>query len=96
MQQVPLFEAKNNLSFFVHLAEEGERIEITRHGKSVAALVNTQLQDINPTDEKNPFYLAYQNLQKKLSTDDFTESDWDQAFNIKRSKSSVRNSEEFE
>ena len=44
MRQVPLFEVKNKLSFFVQLAEQGERIEITRHGKTSAVLVGAESQ----------------------------------------------------
>ena len=44
MRQIPLFEVKNKLSFFVQLAEQGERIEITRHGKTSAVLVGAESQ----------------------------------------------------
>jgi len=96
MQQIPLFEVKNKLSFFVDLAEQGERIEITRHGKSVAAIVNTEDASLSPNNEQNPFYLAYLDLQKKIKKLSFSDSEWDDAFNIPRSKSSVRHSEDYE
>lgn len=97
MQKIPLFEAKNKLSFFVHLVEQGERIEITRHGKSVAAIVNPdeQSQEVNP-DMKNPFYLAYLDVQKKLKALSFSEADWETTFNIPRVKTSARHPEDFE
>jgi prevent-host-death family protein len=39
MKEVGAFEAKNKLSALLDLAEKGEEIVITRHGKEVARLV---------------------------------------------------------
>lgn len=39
MKEVGAFEAKNTLSALLDLAEAGEEIVITRHGKEVARLV---------------------------------------------------------
>ena len=39
MKEVGAFEAKNTLSALLDLAERGEEIVITRHGKEVARLV---------------------------------------------------------
>jgi prevent-host-death family protein len=39
MREVGAFEAKNKLSELLDLAERGEEIVITRHGKEVARLV---------------------------------------------------------
>lgn len=39
MKQVGAFEAKNKLSELLDLAESGEEVVITRHGKEVARLV---------------------------------------------------------
>ena len=39
MRQVGAFEAKNTLGHLLDLAEGGEEIVITRHGKEVARLV---------------------------------------------------------
>lgn len=50
MKQVSVGEAKNKLPLFLHLAEGGEEIQITRHGKMVAY--------INGADQK-------QHLNKK-------------------------------
>lgn len=38
MKEVGAFEAKNKLAELLHLAEKGEEIIITRHGKQVARL----------------------------------------------------------
>jgi prevent-host-death family protein len=39
MKEIGAFEAKNKLSALLDLAERGEEIVITRHGKEVARLV---------------------------------------------------------
>jgi prevent-host-death family protein len=39
MREVGAFEAKNKLSELLDLAEDGEEIVITRHGKQVAKLI---------------------------------------------------------
>lgn len=39
MREVGIFDARNALSALVELAEKGEEITITRHGKPVAKLV---------------------------------------------------------
>jgi antitoxin Phd len=40
-RKVSVAEAKNNLPSIIHEVEEGSRVEITRHGKSVAVVVAT-------------------------------------------------------
>ena len=40
MQSIPIFEAKNKLPLYIHMVEQGESFEITRHGKPVAYLVS--------------------------------------------------------
>ena len=42
MKEVGAFEAKNKLSELLDLAERGEEITITRHGRPVARLVPAQ------------------------------------------------------
>lgn len=39
MREIGAFEAKNKLGQLLDLAEQGEEIAITRHGKEVARLV---------------------------------------------------------
>lgn len=41
MHDVPLFEAKNRLTALVHEVEEGNSVQLTRHGKAVAVLVGS-------------------------------------------------------
>ena len=41
MNTVPVYEAKNKLPFFIHQAEQGNPLAITRHNVSVnSSLVN--------------------------------------------------------
>lgn len=97
MRNIPLFEVKNKLSFFVHLAEQGESIGITRHGKTSAVLVSADSQEtLTSSYTKSPFYLAYLNFRKKLDFDSFTEEEWKNTFDIKRNQTVVRHPEDFE
>jgi len=96
MQRVSLYEAKNNLSLFVHLAEQGERIEITRHGKTAAMLTCAEENNGTIFDEKSPFYLAYLDLRKKLASSDFSQKEWNDIFLMERNKSVLRHPEDFE
>lgn len=40
MSSIALFDAKNRLTNIVHQVENGEAVELTRHGKSVAVLMD--------------------------------------------------------
>jgi prevent-host-death family protein len=42
MKEIGAFEAKNKLAYLLDLAEKGEEIIITRHGKQVARLGSLQ------------------------------------------------------
>ncbi|MBR6583283.1 MAG: type II toxin-antitoxin system prevent-host-death family antitoxin [Treponema sp.] len=48
MQSIPIFEAKNKLPLYIHMVEQGESFEITRHGKPVAYLVSKDEKKKNP------------------------------------------------
>ena len=94
--QIPLFEVKNKLSTFVNLAKQGERIEITRHGKTAAVLVNAESLSLNEEITTAPFYIAYMDFRKKLEQEKFTEAEWKEGFEIERRKSLPRHPEDFE
>ena len=96
MRQIPLFEVKNKLSFFVDLAQQGERIEITKHGKTSAVLVGAENQTATDDISNSPFYLAYINFRKKMDFDSFSEEEWKKTFEIERRKSGLRHPEDFE
>ena len=42
MNTVPVFEAKNQLPLFIHQAEQGEPLAITRHNNIVAYLISKE------------------------------------------------------
>lgn len=43
----PISQAKNHLPAIIHAVEDGEAVELTRHGKPVAVLLSTaQYQDL--------------------------------------------------
>ena len=42
MNTVPVFEAKNKLPLFIHQAEQGEPLAITRHNNIVAYLISKE------------------------------------------------------
>lgn len=42
MIAVPIFDVKNRLPYFIHLVENGETVQITRHGKPVARIVSEE------------------------------------------------------
>ena len=44
----------------------------------------------------SPFYQAYLNFRKKLESDNFTDEEWKNAFEIKREKIIIRYPEDFE
>ena len=97
MRQIPLFEVKNKLSFFVDLAQQGERIAITRHGKASALLVSADNQTSSPEDMVNsPFFLAYRKFREKMDFDSLSEDEWNAAFEIEREKTELRHPKDFE
>ncbi len=59
-------EARSNLPTIVHQAEAGHEIELTRHGKPVAAVVS--LQDLERLRSERPrFHDAYRRFLAKHS-----------------------------
>lgn len=44
----------------------------------------------------SPFYKAYLNFRKKLESDNFSEEEWKDAFEIKRQKTIIHHPEDFE
>ena len=80
----------------MQLAEQGERIEITRHGKTSAVLVGAEQQPATDDISKSPFYLAYINFRKKMDFESFSEEEWKKTFEIERRKTDLRHPEDFE
>lgn len=98
MISIPMFEAKNKLTQFVHMIENGETdcVEITRHRKGVVVI--GKKDEFKTAEQPDPFFLAYTNFREKLiSTEtDFTEAEWHNYFDVPRTKSDLRHPEDFE
>ena len=94
MQSISVAMAKDKLPHYLHLAENGETIAITRHGKQVAIISGTALV----VDEPSSFELAYRRFRMQIEAEkDYTSEDWDECFNIPRSiQSGPRHPEDFE
>ncbi len=67
--QSSIVEAKNNLPKYIHEAEEGNDICITRHGKAVAMLVSIDRYKSKFTEEDNGLYGAIMAWRKQLDGD---------------------------
>lgn len=95
MISVPVVEAKNKLTFLIRMLENNiqDIIEITKHGKSVAVL--GKKDDFKPRQQENSYMRAYQNFRSKIKSE-LSLSEWEESFNIPRSKENIRHSEDFE
>lgn len=95
MISVPVVEAKNKLTFLIRMLENNiqDIIEITKHGKSVAVL--GKKDDFKPRQQENSYIRAYQNFRSKIKSE-LSLSEWEESFNIPRSKENIRHSEDFE
>ncbi len=67
--QSSIVETKNNLPKYIHEAEEGNDICITRHGKAVAMLVSIDRYKSKFTEEDNGLYGAIMAWRKQLDGD---------------------------
>ena len=67
--QSSIAETKNNLPKYIHEAEEGNDICITRHGKAVAMLVSIDRYKSKFTEEDNGLYGAIMAWRKQLDSD---------------------------
>lgn len=73
MREVGAFEAKNKLSELLDLAERGEEIVITRHGKEVARLVPPQRRP-NPEEAR----AAMERLRARAKREGHGPFDWEE------------------
>ena len=94
MQSVSVATAKDKLPFYLHLAEQGETIEITRHGKSIAVISKTP----GNTETASGFELAYQKFRTQLGAlQPFSEDEWKKYFEIPRTvQKGLRHEEDYE
>ena len=73
-------ETKNNLPKYIHEAESGNDICITRHGKPVAVLVSIERYENNFADDNDNLFSAIMAWRNKLNANDcdlFTDSEID-------------------
>ena len=72
---VPVFEAKNKLPFFIHMAETNGPVPITRHDQEVAYIISKADYDEmikSPKKEKSLVQKLRENREKYgLEDDDF-------------------------
>jgi prevent-host-death family protein len=73
MKEVGAFEAKNKLSELLDLAERGEEVVITRHGKEVARLVPPRNQP-----SREAARAAIQRLRDRAKQEHHGPFDWDE------------------
>ncbi len=93
MQSVSVAVAKDKLPFYLHLAEQGETIEITRHGKPIAFISKAQ----GSAETASSFELAYQKLRTQMNgLPAFSEEEWEKYFDIPRPiQQGLRHEEDF-
>ena len=94
MQSISVAMAKDKLPLYLHLAENGETIAITRHGKQIAVITGAA----PVAEEPSAFELAYRRFRMQIEAEkDYTDKDWDECFNIPRSiQPGPRHPEDFE
>jgi prevent-host-death family protein len=73
VKQVGAFEAKNRLSQLLDLAEQGEEIVITCHGKEVARLVPPKTA-VNRDEAR----AALQRLRERAKKENHGHFDWEE------------------
>lgn len=96
MIAVSVGEAKNRLPYFLHLAENGESIEITRHGKTVALISGHKKSLV--LSRKERFYSSLESWRKKYADCLFSNDEVDNIFKRDLSETSddaVRHPEDF-
>jgi|WetSurMetagenome_2_1015567.scaffolds.fasta_scaffold228998_2 prevent-host-death family protein len=64
--QAPLFEVKNKLSEYVHQAENGETIELTKHGETTVVLISRKEYEELTNSGKISFKSLYETWKKEF------------------------------
>ena len=94
MQSIPIFEAKNKLPLYIHMVEQGESFEITRHGKTVAYLVNKDEKKEEPQIDK--FELILKHWKEKYSDCFLSDEEEKEYFETPRKTTALRNLQDFD
>lgn len=76
MNTVPVFEAKNKLPLFIHQAEQGNPLAITRHNNVVAYLISKEDFEAFTSGGKKEKSLV-EKLQEKRKEYDLEDDDFD-------------------
>lgn len=96
MTAVPIYDVKNRLPYFIHLAENGETIQITRHGKPVARIISEKEVEQEQKTEGQIFMEKLLEWRERAS-DWLTDEAIDEVFNIPRTiESLIRHPEDFD
>ena len=99
MTAVPIFDVKNRLPYFIHLAENGETIQITRHGKPVARIISEKEVEQEQKTEGQVFMDRLMEGRERASDwlDTTINEEIDSIFNIPRTiEANIRHPEDFE
>lgn len=91
MQKMALYEVKNQLSRVIQNAENGEIIELTRHGKPAAIIIGVE-QFTEMKSQKPNFKSSYRRFRDKWFTcsAEWEEDDFVNLFENIRDRSSGR------
>ena len=76
MNTVPVYEAKNKLPLFIHQAEQGNPLAITRHNNVVAYLISKEDFEAFTSGGKKEKSLV-EKLQEKRKENDLEDDDFD-------------------
>lgn len=76
MNTVPVYEAKNKLPLFIHQAEQGNPLAITRHNNVVAYLISKEDFEAFTSGGKKEKSLV-EKLQEKRKAYDLEDDDFD-------------------
>ena len=76
MNTVPVYEAKNKLPLFIHQAEQGNPLAITRHNNVVAYLISKEDFEAFTSGGKKEKSLV-EKLQEKRKEYDLEDDDFD-------------------
>lgn len=96
MTAVPIFDIKNRLPYFIHLAESGETIQVTRHGKPVARIISEQ-EVLQEQKSDGQIFMDKVIQWRNNASDWLTNEAIDNVFNITRTaEPDIRHPEDFD
>lgn len=96
MTAVPIFDIKNRLPYFIHLAENGETIQVTRHGKPVARIISEQ-EVLQEQKSDGQIFMDKVIQWRNNASDWLTNEAIDNVFNITRTtEPDIRHPEDFD